>query len=89
MTLKLKLTPTQKEELEDVVTRHPTPYVRERAAALLKVASGLSARKVALERLLIERKPDTVVGWVKDFKTRGMDALTMQPGRGRKPASPP
>ena len=38
--LKLKLTDKQRTELEQARDHHPKPYIRERAAALLKVAAG-------------------------------------------------
>jgi len=68
---------------------HPLPYVRERAAALLKMADEQSGRQVALHGLLKKRYPDTVYDWVKRFKAEGMPGLLVKPGRGRKPAFSP
>jgi hypothetical protein len=56
------LVPTggQRAELAHARDRHPEPYLRERAAALLKVAAGQGPRSVALGGLLRPRRPDTV-----------------------------
>jgi len=83
------LTSTQMEELEWARDKHPLPYVRERAAALLKIASGSSGRAVALSGLLKQRSPDTVYDWVKRYKDEGFKGLLVRPGRGRRPAFSP
>src|SRR4051812_22125169 len=64
---------------------HPVPYARERAAAVLKVACGWSVRRVAAEGLLRPRHPETVGDWVDRYQQRGIVALAVRPGRGRKP----
>ncbi len=87
--LTLELQAGQFEELDKIRRLHPKPYVRERAAALIKVSQGKSARWVALEGLLFPRDPETVATWVHDFKERAFESLIHEPGRGRKPASPP
>lgn len=76
-------------ELEQARDKHPLPYVRERAAALLKVAGGRSGRDVALHGLLKPRWPDTVYEWVKRYRDEGFQGLLVKPGRGRKPAFSP
>jgi hypothetical protein len=65
---------------------HPKAYVRERAAALLKVASGFSVTQVARAGLLRPRRRDTVAAWVQRFQAEGLPGLLLRPGRGRKPA---
>ena len=87
--LVLILTPEQRADLEWARDHHPLPYVRERAAALLKIADEQSGRQVALHGLLKKRYPDTVYDWVKRFKAEGMPGLLVKPGRGRKPAFSP
>src|SRR5258706_6816671 len=67
----------------------PKPYLRERAAALLKVAAGQSAAAVARSGLLRSRKPDTIYTWLDRFLIDGIDALAIQSGRGRKGAFSP
>lgn len=85
----LELTPEQYEELDRMRRTHAKPYVRERAAALIKVSEGKTARWVAAEGLLVPREPDTVSAWVSAYRERGVDSLLMKPGRGRTPAFPP
>ncbi len=85
----LVLSAQQIKELEQARDKHPLPYVRERAAALLKIAAGRSARDVALHGLLKVRWPDTVYEWVKRYRADGLRGLLIRPGRGRKPAFSP
>ena len=78
----------------DVRDHHDKPYVREKAAAVLKVAgppdeSGESARQVALNGLLRERQPDTVRRWVHVYKEEGIAGFVVEDGRGQKPAFSP
>ena len=87
--LVLVLTPTQRTDLEWARDKHPYPYVRERAAALLKVADGQSGRQVAQHGLLKPRWPDTLYAWVARFKAEGLKGLLVRAGRGRKPAWSP
>ncbi len=65
------------------------PYVRERAAALIKVADGIPAAVVAREGLLRPREPDTVYAWLDRYQGEGLAGLTVRTGRGRKPAFSP
>ncbi len=82
----LFLTEEQRVELERLRDRAPQPYIRERAAALLKVADGQSVYQVARHGLLRRRKPDTVAEWVRRYKQEGIQGLYIREGRGRKPA---
>ncbi len=97
----LRLTAEQEAYLLDVRDHDARPYLRERAAALLKVASGMSAHAVALHGLLKPRDPDTVYAWIDGFLREGF--LRPRPpcrgplspsgagarGRPGAPASPP
>jgi transposase len=85
----LTLSEAQRAELQQTVKNHPKPYLRERAAALLKIAAGASPRQVALHGLLQERDPDTVYGWLARYRTAGVAGLVIREGRGRKPAFAP
>lgn len=87
--LTLPLSPDQLAELIQFRDHAARPYLRERAAALLKVASGMAAKDVAAVGLLRVRHPDTVAGWVHVYRERGIAGLTVRPGRGRKPAFSP
>ena len=87
--LTLTLSSSQRQELEHARDHHERPYVRERAAALLKIAQGLTAHQVALHGLLKTRDPDTVYGWLRRYLAEGMPGLLVRAGRGRKPAFSP
>lgn len=71
--------------LKDIILRHPKPYMRERASAVLQVHEGSSSRQVALNGLLHQRKPDTVYQWLHRYNDEGFLGLYNRPGRGRKP----
>lgn len=87
---RLELTADQGAELEAVRDHAALPYLRERAAALLKIAAGQSAAQVARGGLLRARHPETICAWVQRYRIEGLAGLTIRPGRGRKPAfSPP
>lgn len=86
---KLGLTEEQIAELEFARRRHPKPYVRERAAAILKVSAGNSIRQVALKGLLRRRRPETVKEWINRYLAEGLAGLLIRPGRGRKPVFSP
>ena len=83
------LTDEQRNLLETTVRLHPKAYVRERAAAILKVADGWFAAHVARSGLLRTRDPDTLYGWLDRFETDGLAGLSIKPGRGRKPVFSP
>ncbi len=88
-TLTLTLTEEQRRELSHVRHHDPLPYLREKAAALLKIADGQSGRAVALHGLLWPRRPATVYEWVRRYRETGVAGLRVQQGRGRKPAFSP
>jgi hypothetical protein len=87
--LTVHLTADQVAELTRLRDQHPKPYVRERAAAILKVASGWSVRRVALHGLLKPRRPETVSDWIRRYLSAGRSGLEVAIGRGRKLASSP
>ncbi len=87
--LQLSLSAAQHAELLRVRDHDPRPYLRERAAALLKVAAGASARAVARHGLLRPRHPDTVADWIARYRAGGVAGLRVLAGRGRKPAFSP
>jgi hypothetical protein len=87
--LTVRLSAAQVDELTRLRDHHPRPYVRERAAAVLKVADGQSVRRVALGGLLRPRDPETVAGRVRRYLRRGRAGMGVDPGRGRKPAFSP
>ena len=83
------LTEEQQEQLEQIRDTDKRPYMRERAAALLKIAEGTTPRQVALNGLHKPRQPDTVYQWVNRYLDEGIDGLVIKSGRGRKPAYSP
>lgn len=83
--LKVELSQEQWQELEKARDHHAKAYVREAAAAILKVAGGSSARQVATKGLLKERDPETVSGWIRRYQQNGIAGLVVGEGRGRKP----
>lgn len=87
--LPLALSPDQRSELVALRDHAPRSYLRERAAALLKIADGASAAAVARTGLLRPRQPETVCDWVRRYRVEGIAGLTIRPGRGRKPAFSP
>ena len=83
--LTLTLTDQQKQQMTSYRDRHPKPYVRERAAALLHVATGLTITQVATEKLFRIRDPETVGEWLHRYEQDGLAGLLIKKGRGRKP----
>ena len=71
----LALNPDQRQQLLFHRDHDPRPAVRERCAALLKVADGQSAYAVARCGLLRPRDPDTVYGWLDYYQERGLPGL--------------
>jgi hypothetical protein len=83
----LTLTPAQRADLERTRGRDRRPYLRERAAAVLKVAAGSTARQVALHGLPTARKPETLYRWLDAYERRGLAGLVQRP-RGHRGFSP-
>lgn len=71
----LTLTAAQCQELIEHRDHNPRPYVRERCAAILKIAEGKSPHWVAWRGLLKARDPDTAYGWLKRYQTEGLAGL--------------
>jgi hypothetical protein len=63
--------------------------MRERCAALLKIADGWLAVEVARSGLHRRYDPDAIYEWRKRYLAEGMAGLKMRAGRGRKPAFSP
>lgn len=82
----LELTPEQRRELEQARDHDVKAYMREKAAALIKIADGMSPHAVACHGLLKPRDPDSVYAWLRRYEEGGLAALRIRHGRGRKPA---
>lgn len=87
--LKLELSAGQILELTDLRDHAVKPYLRERAAAILKIAQGSSGRETALHGLLKPHWQDTIYEWVQRYLAEGKAGLEIKSGRGRKPAFSP
>jgi transposase len=87
--LKLDLSEKQRRDLEDVRDHHKLPYMRERAAAILKIANGHSGYETARQLLNQPHWQDTIYEWVKRYQADGIAGLEIHAGRGRKPAFSP
>jgi len=86
---RLELSEQQRAELEDLRDHSPLPYLRERAAALLKIAAGMPPFEVARHGLLRTRDSDTIYRWLGRYRKQGLAGLRIRTGRGRKPAFSP
>lgn len=82
--IEIHLTEEQQAELVTTRDHHCKPYMRERAAAILKVNRGEFVSQVAEHGLLKRHEPETVHGWIKRYLQDGVQGLAIQPGRGRK-----
>ena len=85
----IHMTDTQRAELVELRDHAKKPYLRERAAALLKISTGYSGRETAHHGLLRHRRQDTVYVWVHRYLAEGVEGLFIRSGRGRKPAFSP
>lgn len=85
----LELNDAQRIDLRHLRDHARLAYLRERAAALLKVADGIPAAWVARDGLLRPREPMTIYDWLNRYQAQGIAGLTIRPGRGRKPAFSP
>ena len=79
----------QRSELRQTRDHAQEPYLRERAAVLLKIAGGESLQEAARSAGLKRHHPDTIGAWVHRYEQAGLEGLHIRPGRGRKPAFSP
>ena len=82
----LSLNARQRRTLIRVRNHHAKPHLREKAAALLKIAQGWTIGDVARYGLLQTRSRNTVTAWLDRLEARGLAGLKIKAGRGRKPA---
>jgi hypothetical protein len=78
------LSPAQREELVAHRDHDPRPYVRERCAALVKSAEGMSPHAVARQGLLRARDLDTVYGWLATYEARGLAGVVARQHGGAR-----
>ncbi len=82
--IRVELKAEQQRELEHVRDRHAKPYMRQRAAAVLKVAAGQWLTTVRETGLLKRHEPETIHGWIDSYLEYGLEGWAIKPGRGRK-----
>jgi hypothetical protein len=80
----LILTEEQCQELLRLRDHDHRPYVRERGAALLKIADGQAPHRVARQGLLKPRDPDTVYAWLDHYQASGVEGLIAHPQGGSR-----
>lgn len=68
----LDLSDEQRVTLEAGRDHHPQPAVRERCAALWKIATGKSPPWVARHGLLQGRDLDTIYAWLDRYQAEGL-----------------
>lgn len=83
---KLLLDEEQRITLEQMRDHHPKPYLRQRAAAFLKIAAGESPNQVAQHGLHKPIEVDQIYTWLDRYAASGLCGLYIRPGRGRKAA---
>ena len=71
----IELTSEEKKKLEYHRDHDKEPYVRERCAALIKIAEGKSAHWVSQYGLFKKRDPDTIYSWLTIYETEGIEGL--------------
>jgi transposase len=77
------LTEEEKQKLESWVKNPPSPYLRERARAILKVSQGETIQ-AATEKLRVRVHRNAVSEWVRRFLAERLQGLKIKAGRGRK-----
>ena len=78
----LTLTEERRQDLLRLRDHDSRPYVRERGAAILKIAAGQSPHRVATSGLLRPRDPDTVYAWLDRYRAEGVAGLIAHPRGG-------
>jgi transposase len=87
--IRIQLNDAQRQELRHVRAHHAKAFLRERAAAVLKVGEGALIQHVAENGLLKRHEPETVKGWIEQYLSAGLAGWQIKAGRGRKPKFSP
>jgi hypothetical protein len=81
----LTLNEGQKKELKQYRDHDLRMHIRERCAAMLKIAEGRTPHWVARNGLLKPRDPDTVYAWLDIYERQGVAGLIKRTqGQNRK-----
>ncbi|MBL4896985.1 MAG: IS630 family transposase [Erythrobacter sp.] len=86
--LKVRLGGRHRDQLLRAAKTHSKPQIRERAAAILKVAGGQSVEQVAESGLLVRRHRSTVYNWISEYFTHGLDIWQQTRQRHAKLSDP-
>ncbi len=78
------LTAEQRQALTECRDHHRRPDMRERCAAILKIADGHSPHWGAQQGLLRRRAPDSVYGWLTAYERSGIVGLIGRRHGGRR-----
>lgn len=84
----VQLTRQQEQQLQAQRDHAPQAYVRERCAAILKIAAGHSAHWVARQGLLKPRDPDTIYAWLAQWERDGLAGLSAHAHGGARRGGP-
>lgn len=79
----LALSAMQRQALVQARDHAARPYVRERCAAMLKIADDAAPHAVARQHLLKPRDPDTVYAWLSAYEAMGLAGLLGRQQGGR------
>jgi transposase len=77
------LTDPERQKLESWVKNPPSPYLRERARAILNVSQGETIQATA-QKLRVRIHRNAVSEWVQRFLAERLEGLKIKAGRGRK-----
>ena len=80
---KIVLSVQEKRKLEGWLKNPPSPYLRERARAILQVSQGETIEATA-QKLRIRVHRNAVSEWVQRFLSDRLEGLKIKAGRGRK-----
>jgi transposase len=80
---KVVLSDQEKQKLESWLKNPPSPYLRERARAILNVSQGETIAATA-QKLRVRIHRNAVSEWVKRFLADRLEGLKIKGGRGRK-----
>ena len=80
---KIMLSEQEKQKLEGWLKNPPSPYLRERARAILKVSQGETI-EAAAQKLRVRVHRNAVSEWVQRFLAERLEGLKIKVGRGRK-----
>jgi hypothetical protein len=80
----LTLSTEQRQELLTHRDHDSRSYVRERCAALLKIADGQAPYAVARHGLLKARDPDSLYAWLDRYEAEGLAGIVAHPHGGNR-----